>query len=173
MKGGIFNRPECCNQPCECPVCLEDKPLMRLNCNHYVCLKDIQHIINSNPRRLQKCPICRELINNYGCNGNIVNVANNQNQRPHIIPYEEGETDDEETGDEVHVNPNVNVVSDDEGYDTDDIIPLYGGRKRKTNRTRKHKRKLNKRKKTTCRRKISKRKINKKEKQESRRFPNV
>ena len=100
MKGGIFNRPECCNQPCECPVCLENKPLMRLNCNHYVCLEDIQHIINSNPRRLQKCPICRELINNYGCNGNIINVGNNQNQQPNIIPYEEGETDGEETDDE-------------------------------------------------------------------------
>ena len=140
MKGGIFNRPECCNQPCECPVCLENKPLMRLNCNHYVCLEDIQHIINSNPRRLQKCPICRELINNYGCNGNIINV---------------GEPDGEETDDEGYVN----VISDDEGYDTDDTIPLYGGRKRKTNRTRKHKkRKLNKRKKTTRRRKISKKK---------------
>ena len=163
MKGGIFNRPECCNQPCECPVCLENKPLMRLNCNHYVCLEDIQHIINSNPRRLQKCPICRELINNYGCNGNIINVGNNQNQQPNIIPYEEGETYGEETDDEGYVNPNVNVISDDEGYDTDDTMP--GGRKRKTNSTRKHKkRKLNKRKKTTRRRKISKRKINKKRK---------
>jgi hypothetical protein len=166
MKGGIFNRPECCNQPCECPVCLENKPLMRLNCNHYVCLEDIQHIINSNPRRLQKCPICRELINNYGCNGNIINVGNNQNQQPHIIPYEEGETDGEETDDEVHVYPNVNVVSDDEGYESPTgINELYGGRKRKTNSTRKHKkRKLNKTKKTTRRRKISKRKINKKRK---------
>ena len=159
---GIFNRPECCNQNCECPVCLEDKPLMRLNCNHYVCLEDIQHIINSNPRRLQKCPICRELINNYGCNGNIINVANNQIQQPNIIPYEEGDTDGEDTDVEEYVNPNVNVVSDDEGYETDEI---YGG-KRKTNRTRKNnkKRKLNKRKKTNRRRKISKRKINKKRK---------
>jgi hypothetical protein len=118
---------------------------MRLNCNHYVCVEDIQHIINSNPRMLQKCPICRALITNYGCNGNIVNVGNNQNQLPNIIPYEEGETDDE-------------------GYDTDDTEPLYGGMKR-TNRTRKNnKRKLNKRKKTNRRRKISKRKINKKRK---------
>lgn len=131
----IFNRPECCNQPCECPVCLEDKPLMRLNCNHYVCLHDIQHIINSNPRRLQNCPICRVLITNYGCNGNIINVGNNQNPPPHIIPYAEGETDGEETDDE-----------------------LYGGkrnRKTKTNRTRNKKKKLNKRK-TNRRRKISK-----------------
>jgi hypothetical protein len=133
MKGGIFNRPECCNQPCECPVCLENKPLMRLNCNHYVCLEDIQHIINSNPRRLQKCPICRELINNYGCNGNITNVPNNQ--QPNIIPYEEG-----------YESP-VGVAD------------IYDGGKRKTNRTRKNnKRKLNKRKKTNRRRKISKRK---------------
>jgi hypothetical protein len=134
MKGGIFNRPECCNQPCECPVCHEDKPLMRLNpCNHYVCLEDIQQIIQHNPRT-PRCPICRALINNYGCNGNIINVPNNQ---PNIIPYDEGETDGEET-------------DDDE---------IYGG-KRKTNRTRKNnkKRKLNKRKKTNRRRKSSKRK---------------
>ena len=154
MKGGIFNRPECCNQPCECPVCLENKPLMRLNCNHYVCLEDIQHIINSNPRRLQKCPICRVLITNYGCNGNIINVGNNQNQQPHIIPYEEGE----ETDDEIYINPNVNIVSDDEGYETDDRVPLYGG---KNKCTRKNKKKLNKRK-TNRRRKTFKRKINKK-----------
>ena len=162
MKGGIFNRPECCNQPCECPVCLEDKPLMRLNCNHYVCLDDIQHIINSNPRRLQKCPICRELINNYGCNGNIINVGNNQNQQPNRIPYE-GETDGEETDDDTYVNPNVNVVTDDEGYETDE---LYGGKrnkKTKTNRTRKNNKnkKLNKRK-TNRRRKISKKRKTKK-----------
>lgn len=84
MKGGIFNRPECCNQPCECPVFLENRPLMRLNCNHYV--NDIQNIINSNPRRFQRCPICRVLITNYECNGNIVNVVNNQG--PNVIPYE-------------------------------------------------------------------------------------
>ena len=152
MKGGIFNRPECCNQPCECPVCLENKPLMRLNCNHYVCLEDIQHIINSNPRRLQKCPICRELINNYGCNGNIINVGNNQNQQPNIIPYEEGENSGEETDDERYVAPSRRGTLDS-GYETDE---LYGG-KTKTNRTRKNKknRKLNKRK-TNRRRKISK-----------------
>jgi hypothetical protein len=165
MKGGIFNRPECCNQPCECPVCLENKPLMRLNCNHYVCLEDIQYIINSKPRRLQKCPICRVLITNYGCNGNITNVPNNQqlnNQQPNIIPYEEGETVGEETHDDTYVAPNVNA----NGYNivSDDEDEIYGGKK-KTNRTRKNKKiKLNKIKKTNRRRKISKRKINKKRK---------
>jgi len=184
MKGGIFNRPECCNQNCECPVCLENKPLMRLNCNHYVCLEDIQHIINSNPRRSQKCPICRELIKNYGCNGNIINVPNNE--QPNIIPYEDDDTDDdinvapnvnangynivsddEEIDDDINVAPNVNangynIVSDDEGYLTDEM----NGGKRKTNRTHKNKKKikLNKRKKTNRRRKISKRKINRKRK---------
>ena len=131
---------------------------MRLNCNHYVCLEDIQYIINSNPRRLQKCPICRVLIANYGCNGNIINVGNSQNQQLNIIPYEESETD----GNETYNNPNVNIVSDDEGYETDDIVPLYGG-KRKTKYTRKNKKKLNKRK-TNSRSKNSKRKINKKRK---------
>ena len=123
MKGGVFNRPECCNQPCECPVCLENKPLMRLNCNHYVCLEDIQNIINSNPRRLQRCPICRQLITDYGCNGNITHVTNNSNQQNDMTYYEEGATDSESD-------------SDDE---------MFGGRKRykyknktrrKTNKTR-------------------------------------
>lgn len=148
MKGGVFDRPECCNQTCECPVCLENKHLMRLNCNHYVCLDDIQRIINSNPRRLQKCPICRVLINNYGCNGNIINVANNQNLQPNIIPYEDGE----ETYIPLNINENgYNIVSDDEG---DEI----NGGKRKTNRTRKNNKKIkiNKRIKTNRKRKISK-----------------
>ncbi len=150
MKGGIFNRPECCNQNCECPVCLENKPLMRLNCNHYVCLDDIQHIIDSNPRRLQKCPICRVLITNYGCNGNIINIANN-NQQPNIIPETSGEeTDDDNTYVAPNVNSNgYNIVSDDEGYETDEI---YGG-KRKTNRSRKN----TKRRKTSRSRKNTKR----------------
>ena len=114
---------ECCNQPCDCPVCLENKPLMRWNCNHYICLDDIQYIINSNPRILQKCPICRVLINNYGCNGNITNVPNNQ--QSNIIPYEEGETYDE-------------------GYESPvGVADIYDGRKRKTNRTRKKKKRKN------------------------------
>lgn len=155
---GVFNRPECCNQPCECPVCLENKPLMRLNCNHYVCLEDIQHIININPRRLQRCPICRVLINNYGCNGNIINIENNQPPQPNIIPYEEGQTDGEETDNET----NLNVVTDDEGYETDE---LYGGkrkrkRKRKTHCARKYKKNITKRRNYTNKKK----KINKKRK---------
>ncbi len=160
MKGGIFNRSECCNQPCECPVCLENKPLMRLNCNHYVCLEDIQYIISSNPRRLQKCPICRELINNYGCNGNIINVGNNQNQQPNVITHGEIISDGEETDDDGYVNRNINsnrnVVADNDGYETDEI---YGG-KRKTTRTQNHNKKikLNNRKKTNRRYKNSKRK---------------
>jgi hypothetical protein len=152
MKGGMFNRPECCNQPCECPVCLENKPLMRLNCNHYVCLDDIQHIINSNPRRLQKCPICRVLITNYGCNDNIINIANiANNQQLNVIPYEEGLTNGEETDDDEYVAPNF---SDDEGYETDEI---HGG-KRKTIRSRKNtkRRKTNRLRKNTKRRKIYK-----------------
>ena len=28
MKGGVYNRPEYCNQDCECPVCFENKHLM-------------------------------------------------------------------------------------------------------------------------------------------------
>ena len=146
MKGGIFNRTECCNQPCEYPVCLANK----------ICLEDIQHTINSNPRRLQKCPICRVLITNYGCNGNIINVGNNQNQQP----YDEGE----ETDDETYINQNVNIASDDEGYETDDTFPMYGGKNKYTRKnkcTRKNKKKLNKRK-TNRRRKPLKRKINKK-----------
>jgi hypothetical protein len=103
---------------------------MKLNCNHYVCLDDIQHIINSNPRRLQKCPICRELITSYGCNGNITNVDNNQ--QPNIDDWD-------------------NMTDEDRFYNEMQFIyeNYYGGR-RKINRTRKHinKRKIHKRRKT-------------------------
>ena len=159
MKGGIFNRPECCNQPCECPVCLENKPLMRLNCNHYVCLDDIQHIINLNPRRLQNCPICRVLITNYGCNGNIINVGNN-NPQANVIPYEEGQADGEETDDDMYIPPNL----DDEGYETDDTVPLYGG-KRKIKRSRKN----TKRRKTKRSRKNAKRRKTKRSRKNTKR----
>ena len=146
MKGGIYERPECCNQPCECPVCLENKPLMRLNCGHYVCLEDIQRIINSNPRRLQRCPICRDRIDNYGCNGNIINVGNNQPLNMNHYE-EEGDTDNED--------------ADDEGYLSDDTVERGGKRKKHV--------KLNKRKitnRSSRKRKITnrssrKRKINK------------
>jgi hypothetical protein len=129
MKGGIFDRPECCNQPCECPVCLENKPLIKLNCNHYVCLDDIKNIINSNPRRLQICPICRELITSYGCNGNITNIANNQQPN----------TDDWD-----------NMTDEDRFYNEMQYIHENFGGRRKINRTRKHinKRKIHKKRKT-------------------------
>ena len=66
MTDSVFNRPECCNGNCECPVCLENKPLMRLNCNHYICLDDIKNLLKTGSR----CPICRVKITSYGCNGN-------------------------------------------------------------------------------------------------------
>ena len=134
MKGGVFNRPECCNNPCECPVCLENKLLMRLNCNHYVCLDDIQLIINNNNPILRRCPICRVQITNYGCNGNIVNVANYDN---------EGETDEED------------FESDEDEYDGGKNKRKYT--RRKNNKKRKTHRKNNKKRKT-YRKKINKRK---------------
>jgi hypothetical protein len=141
MKGGIFNRDECCDQPCECPVCLEDKPLMRLNCNHYVCLDDIQSIINSNPRKLQNCPICRVLITNYGCNGNVVNIDNVQIQQPL-----EDET--------------VTVYDSDYEYEDDDrpMYRNYGGKIR-IKRTRKNTKRTKKRK--TKKRTLRKRRAHK------------
>jgi hypothetical protein len=71
MSENIYNNPECCTGACKCPICLETKPLMELNCHHYVCEQDILEIINSNNRT---CPICRTLITSYGCNGNYNNV---------------------------------------------------------------------------------------------------
>lgn len=161
MKGGVFDRSECCNEPCECPVCLENKPLMRLNCNHYVCLEDIQHIIQSNPRRLQKCPICREIINSYGCNGNIINLENNQNQQMQInvIPNEEENNDNVNppliiNNDYYFSNSPYNIVSDNENSD-DEYSGLYGGIKRNRKRMKsKHRHRH--------RKKITKRRINSK-----------
>lgn len=153
MKGGIFNRPECCNLPCECPICLENKPLMRLNCNHYVCLEDIQHILNSNLRRLQKCPICRVLIDSYGCNGNIINVMNPQQN----LISNSGEETDDETYPPPNINANgYNVVSDDEGYETDE---LYGGKikRKRTHKNLKKKKRKTFRKRRTSRRRKTKR----------------
>jgi hypothetical protein len=163
MRGGIFNRSECCDVPCECPVCLENKTLMRLNCDHYICLEDTQNIIRSNPRRLQKCPICRTLITSYGCNGNIVNVGNqnqNQNQQPNIIPFDESDSEETIIQQATQNVNGYNIVSDDESSDE-----MYGGkhkkysrRKRKTNKNKKrtNKRKTNKNKKRTNKRKSNK-----------------
>ena len=105
-----------------------------------MCLDDIQRIINSNPRRLQKCPICRVLINSYGCNGNIVNVASNQIGQPNIIitnneinnpeTYIPPITNDEINNPETYIPPNSNNA----GYETEEA---YGG-KEKTNSIRKN-----------------------------------
>jgi hypothetical protein len=162
MKGGVFDRPECCNNMCECPVCLENKLLMRLNCNHYVCLDDIQTIISNVNPLSRRCPICREPITSYGCNGNIVNVpAGLPVPMAAYVPaqgYGVPNYDDEgETDEEGYETPG------DDGYETDE---LYGGKhkrkytRRKINKKRKtHKRKTHKRK--TYKRKTYKRKTHK------------
>ena len=157
MKGGIFNREECCNQPCECPVCLETKPLMRLNCNHYVCLEDIQHILASNPRKQQTCPICRVMITSYGCNGAVTNVADNpvpqsnvlENENPPLIinneyyanryEQERGERTPDDDDDDEYSYQRFAQVSRPANYDSYD--ELYGGNRRTRKRRRKHVRK--------------------------------
>ena len=124
MEEGIYNRPYCCNNNCECPVCLDNKTLMELNCHHYVCEQDILRIINTTDR---KCPICRTLITSYGCNGNIVNVANNQINQPHIIPYENEDAN-------IPPPPNQNLNNNGyniNGYESD------GGKYKKLTRTKK------------------------------------
>lgn len=159
MKGGIFKRSECCDGiGCECPVCLEVKPLMRLNCDHYVCLDDIRRIINSNPLRLQRCPICRTLITSYGCNGNITNVENN------IIPSEDEDTENEqltitrpyvETDDEL-IRPRPRQIPGPYVDTDEEIYHNRGGKRRKTRKRKKTKTKTKKTRKTKKRRKIKK-----------------
>lgn len=95
---GIWNRPECCNgnSPCRCPICLENKPLLRLNCGHFFCEDDIRRITRK-ARRLQVCPICNNLILNYGCYGININQERIElNKRRE----EEGLTDDEDDDDD-------------------------------------------------------------------------
>ena len=120
MKGGIFNRPECCNNPCECPICFEVKTLKRLNCDHYICQTDINHIL-ALPRRNQTCPICRKPITSYGCNGIITNVGIMANyQQPNIFNSDE-DTEIDTDLDEPF-NPNMNI---------------HGGKKKHKRRRRK------------------------------------
>lgn len=59
----VTNNPRCCDEdgPCECMVCLDEKPLLELKpCTHYVCGQCIM--------RLTICPLCRAPIQNVGCN---------------------------------------------------------------------------------------------------------
>lgn len=147
MEDGIYNRPYCCNNNCQCPVCLENKTLMELNCHHYVCEQDILQIINTNNRR---CPICRTLITSYGCNGNIVNVANNQINQPHIIPYENEDADIPPPNQNLN-NNGYNII----GYESD------GGKYARLTRAKKH-----------LKRKTKKRKIKKRVKKSKKRVKN-
>jgi len=119
-------------------VCLENKVLMRLNCNHYICLEDIQTIIGNVNPVLRRCPICRVSITNYGCNGNIINL-------PVPLPIQ---------------NPDYDVEgeTDEEGYETDE---LYGGKYKKKYTRRKINKKRKTYKRKTYKRKTYKRKTNK------------
>jgi hypothetical protein len=130
---------------------------MELNCHHYVCEQDILQIINTTNRR---CPICRTLITSYGCNGNIVNVENNQINQPHIIPYENEDADIPPPNQNLN-NNGYNII----GYESD------GGKYKKLTRTKKHlKRKSKKRK--SKKRKSKKRKSKKKSKKIKKRVKN-
>ena len=159
MKGGVFDRPECCNQPCQCPVCYENKLLMRLNCNHYICLDDIRQIIDTNRYRRERqiCPMCRTLITSYGCNGNITNVANQQPPPPNVIPYQEGNTSGEDSdNDSDWGNEYTGPITDDE----DNEANVHGGKRKKYSRkNRKTKRSRKNRKTKRSRKNIKKRKI--------------
>ena len=70
----IFNIPNCCNELCRCTICLEDKRLVRLTCNHYICQQDTDSIINNALRNRQNpiCPFCKKNITDYSCNGTIL-----------------------------------------------------------------------------------------------------
>jgi hypothetical protein len=135
MKGGIYDQPECCFSPCECPVCLENKLLKRLNCNHYICQDDINQILSNRNPAMRVCPICRQRITSYGCGNEITNVSN-QPERRYINVISDDEESDEENiinqnEDVQNINRNINIVSDDE----DDY---YGGKKQRKHQ-KKHK----------------------------------
>ena len=91
-KTSIYNNPNCCNNNvCECPICLQTIPLMQLNCNHYICRKDIERIVS---QYHPKCPICREPIIYYGCNGNRIHVIKEDEEKQgqeetYTIDYEQ------------------------------------------------------------------------------------
>lgn len=174
MKGGVYNSPECCNQPCQCPVCLEDKLLMRLNCNHYVCLDDITGIINRSPSGNRRCPVCRTLMTSYECNGDITHIGNDTTQnvrnRPQYI-LSDDDSDSDIVGDPSQYFPldyysDNDIVGDPSQYIlSDDEDEMTGGK----NKTKKRKSKS----KTKSKTKKSKRKTKSKTKSKVSRKPKI
>jgi hypothetical protein len=153
MSENIYNNPECCAGACKCPICLETKPLMELNCHHYVCEQDILEIINSNNR---KCPICRTIITRYGCNGNYNNVippqpfADPNGNNPNIWNGLQVAPPDNYNGPEPENLP--------EGNFHHWVPPEEGGGLRKTRITRKRRRRTIKKRKGKTRRRTIRRK---------------
>ncbi len=160
MKGGIYGRPECCYNPCECPVCMENKLLKRLNCNHYICEDDINAILANRNPNLRVCPLCRVRITSYGCGNEIIDASrpttgyyniiddehsdseNNNEQNRNVNIISDDESDMEENN--RRQNRNINIVSDDE----DDYRGGKKLKKRKTNKRKNKPKKTNRVKRT-------------------------
>ena len=54
----------------DCPVCLDEKYMMQLSCNHYICLFCLYGMFERNENIKEftpisertKCPLCRDII---------------------------------------------------------------------------------------------------------------
>lgn len=62
-----YNNPICCDDdgPCECPLCMENKPLKELlPCKHYICIDCARRVAQDG----NTCPMCRQTVTHIGCN---------------------------------------------------------------------------------------------------------
>lgn len=143
-----YDNKKCCESPCECPVCFENKILNRINCGHYVCPECIQGLLRQ-PPYARKCPICRKPMTSYGCNGNITNVSSVENPRQYMGDADNNRIhrriDDDERDyarrrriEDLSNNPNIWEDIIRRGY-------RRGGKNKYSKRTRKNKRTMKKR----------------------------
>lgn len=68
-----FRNDKCCDEPCECPICFDIKPLKELlPCQHYFCQECIERNVIRGVKTSQ-CPSCNQMITSIGCKG--INVS--------------------------------------------------------------------------------------------------
>lgn len=89
-----FYSKNCNELDCECNICYEqlNNDVIEVNCGnkHFYHRRCIEGYINSQMNRgieTIRCPNCREVITQYGCNKKIYNVKKYED--PYDIEYEE------------------------------------------------------------------------------------
>ena len=152
-------KKDCCKKTCMCPICNQDKLLMKVDqCtnNHYVCEEDLRNaIINRRVAGLPViCPVvgCGAPFNSYTCNSVTTDIMDipipprgpDEVDRYMDALHEEGPNEYNPYDTNIRPNPSLFESSDDEDENV-------GGRKRRTRKRRSRKRRSRKRK--SCKRK--------------------